>query len=455
MPYLYNTSEDQQVMLEAIGAQSVDDLFDVIPDHLRLKRDLAIPPALTELELTQHMATLAARNNHSGQKVCFLGGGCYDHFIPAVVDTIASRSEFYTAYTPYQPEVSQGTLQVMFEYQTLVSQLTGMDVANASVYEGGSAMAEAVLMAFRNGHRLGNVVTTETVHPEYRQTMATYLRNLDADVITVGAPDGIVAPETLATALNERTACVVIQQPNFFGCLEEVDTLARMTHANGSLLVVVVDPISLGLLKRPAEYGADIVVAEGQSLGIPMSYGGPYLGMIACRRELMRRLPGRLVGETVDRHGNRCFVLTLQTREQHIRREKASSNICTNQALLALRATVYLAQLGPKGLRDTAQLCLQKSHRTAGQITESLRFSLRFRHPTFKEFVIRDKTGHVEDLLADACESGFLAGIPLRSWYPELSDCFLVAVTEKRTLDQIEALATVLHAGQGSRAIDG
>ncbi|MGD9722808.1 MAG: aminomethyl-transferring glycine dehydrogenase subunit GcvPA [Pirellulales bacterium] len=444
MPYIANTPEDQRAMLDSIGIATIDELFAAIPAELRLKRPLDIPPALTEMELSDHFAELAGRNAPAGQKICFTGGGSYDHFIPAIVDYVAGRGEFYTSYTPYQPEASQGNLQVFFEYQTLITQLTGMDVSNASLYDGGSAAAEAVLMAISATKRHGRVVTAASVHPEYRQILATYLTNLGIELVTVGTPAGVIAPDELRAALNDSTSCVLIQQPNFFGCLEDVEQLVQVAHEAGALAVVSVDPISLGLLKRPGDYGADIVVAEGQSLGSPMSFGGPYLGIMACRETFVRRMPGRIAGETVDRRGKRCFVLTLQTREQHIRREKATSNICTNQGLFALRAAVYLAALGPQGLRETAELCLRKARYAARRLTSESRLQLAFQRPTFKEFVVRARDGHVGKLLDRAAERGFLAGVPLARWYPELADCFLVSVTERRTKTEIDALAAGL-----------
>jgi glycine dehydrogenase subunit 1 len=443
MPYILNTPTDQQAMLAAIGAKSLDELFEMVPAELRLKRPLDLPPALTEIELTAHMSQLAAKNVSAGQRVCFLGGGSYDHFIPAAVDAIASRGEFYTSYTPYQPEVSQGNLQVFFEYQTMITRLTGMEVSNASLYDGGSAAAEAVLMsiAATGRHR---VVTAASVHPEYRQILATYLRDLDVELVTVGTPGGTITPEELAQAVNDQTACVLVQQPNFFGCVEEVTALGRVAHEAGAMYVVSVDPISLGLLRRPGDYGADIVVAEGQSLGSPMAYGGPYLGIIACRESFVRRMPGRIAGQTTDRRGQRCFVLTLQTREQHIRREKATSNICTNQGLYALRATIYLSLMGPRGMAEAAELCLRKSHYAAERLAATPGLSLAFNRPTFKEFVVRDAHHDVEGLLAEAGQGGFFAGVPLARWYPELADCFLVTVTEKRTRDEIDRLAACL-----------
>jgi glycine dehydrogenase subunit 1 len=446
MPYFYNTPEDTRAMLDAIGVASVDALFEVVPDAVRLKRPLDLQPALTEIELSRRLSEMAAKNDHAGNMVCFLGGGSYDHFIPAVVDAIASRSEFYTSYTPYQAEVSQGNLQVMFEYQSLIAQLTGMDVSNASVYDGGSAAAEAVLMAIGATRRHGKVVVPASLHPEYRQTIATYLENLETELVTVGAPDGKISPDELRAALDDQTACVLVQQPNFFGVLEEMEAISQVAHDAGALLVVAFDPISLGLLKRPGDYGADIVVAEGQSLGTPMQYGGPYLGIMACRQEFVRRMPGRIAGETVDRDGKKCYVLTLQTREQHIRREKATSNICTNQGLFALRASVYLAQVGPRGLREIAEQCLQKSRYAAQKITASDRFELAFAGPTFKEFVVRDRQGRVEELIEKCAAAGILAGVPLGRWYPDLADCLLIAVTEKRSKEEIDALAAAFNS---------
>ncbi len=444
MPYIPNTPADQEAMLAAIGVTSIEELFASVPRELRLQGDLNLPPALSELELTAHVAELSGSNVSAAQSVCFLGGGAYDHFIPAVVDFVAARSEFYTAYTPYQPEASQGTLQAIFEYQTLIAQLTGMDVSNASLYDGGSATAEAVLMARSVTDRPGRVVVLQSLHPEYRQIIAAYLANLDAELAVVPTPDGTVQPEALAAAVDDRTACVVVQHPNFFGCLEDVRACARVAHEAGAMFIVVVDPISLGLLVRPADYGADIVVAEGQSLGNPMYFGGPYLGILACREQFVRRMPGRLVGQTVDRRGNRCWVLTFQTREQHIRREKATSNICTNQGLLALRAAVYLAAMGPQGMRSVAELCVQKANYAIQRLTASGVLRRGFDRPVFKEFVVRAVDGEVEKRLESALGAGFLAGVPLGRWYPELADCFLVAVTEKRTKQQIDRLAEVL-----------
>ncbi|TMQ35626.1 MAG: aminomethyl-transferring glycine dehydrogenase subunit GcvPA [Planctomycetota bacterium] len=440
MSYVLNTPDQQRAMLEKIGAGSIEDLFRPVPDSLRLKRDLEVPPALSEIELTQHLQALAGRNQSADDTVCFLGGGSYDHFIPAVVDAVAGRSEYYTAYTPYQAEASQGSLQAFFEYQTLICQLTGMDVANASLYDGGSAVAEAVLMALTVTQRYGQILVAESVHPEYRRTLATYLHNLEPRVVTLPTRHGYLDPDDLRRAIDEQTSCLVVQHPNFFGCLEEVEALAAAAHEHGALFIVSFDPISLGLLKRPGQYDADIAVAEGQCLGNPMSYGGPYLGILACREKFLRKMPGRLVGQTVDRHGKRCWVLTMQTREQHIRREKATSNICTNQGLMALKATVYLAALGPLGLKETAELCTRKAHYAAEQLSRVAGTRLRFSRPFFKEVTLQveDK---VPELLQWLLENGYHGGIEVGRWYAALQDCVSLAVTEKRTRDEIDGLA--------------
>ena len=438
MSYIYNTPEDQQAMLEAIGCGSIEELFAAIPQSLRLQRPLHLPEAMGELQLTEHLGQLAAQNRSPADTVCFLGAGSYDHFIPAVVDYVASRGEFYTSYTPYQPEVSQGNLQAMFEYQTMVCELTAMDVSNQSLYDGGSATVEGVLMSLDVTRRRGRVLVAESVHPEYRQVVETYFAPLETEVVTIPCPSGIIDQAALADALSEDTACLLLQHPNFFGCLEEVHPIVQTVHASGALIVSVVDPISLGILERPGDYGSDIVVGEGQSLGTPMQYGGPYLGLMACRESFVRRLPGRIAGQTVDRRGNRCWVLTLQTREQHIRRDKATSNICSNQGLFALRASVYLAAMGPVGLRAVAELCLQKTAYARQQINTTDRLEVVFEQPVFKEFVVRDRENAVAELLANAEQAGIFAGVPLGRWYPDLEDCFLFAVTEKRSRRQID-----------------
>ena len=451
MSYVLNTPADQKAMLETIGAASLEELFRQIPPPLRLRRALNVPPALSELELEQHLSTLASQNQSADRAVCFLGGGSYDHFIPAVVDAVASRSEFYTAYTPYQAEASQGSLQAFFEYQTLICELTGLDVSNASLYEGGSAVAESVMMALSINPERHGALIAESVNPEYRQSVATYTANLPVKVRTLPTADGFLDPDALKKAIDDGTLCVIVQHPNFFGHLEEVDAIGRLCRERGALFVVSFDPISLGLLKRPGQYGADIAVAEGQCLGNPMAYGGPYLGIMACRDRFVRKIPGRLVGQTVDRNGKRCWVLTLQTREQHIRREKATSNICTNQGLFALRAAVYLAALGPQGLRETAELCLQKSHYLADRLAEISGVKLRFKRPFFKEFTAQ-VDGDADQLLQRLRDAGYHAGLPLGTWYRDLANCISIAVTERRTRPEIDGLVQAFHK-EMSRAV--
>ena len=444
--YVLNTPDDQAAMLARIGTASIEDLFAPIPAEYRLGLPLDIPPALTEPELTRHMYALAARNQSAADAVCFLGGGAYDHFIPSVVDAIAGRSEFYTAYTPYQAEASQGTLQAIYEYQTLMCQLTGMDVANASLYEGGSAVAEAVLMALGTTGRSGDVILAESVHPEYRQTVETYAANLKCRVVTLPTPDGFLDPDDVAAAVNDQTVCVVAQSPNFFGHLEELRAIGEATKKVGALFVHSFDPVSVGVMKRPADYGADIAVAEGQGLGTPLGYGGPYLGILTCRKEFVRKIPGRLVGETVDKNGKRCWTLTLQPREQHIARHKATSNICTNQGLFALRAAVHLTALGPQGLRETAELCLRKAHYAADQLTQLPGVSMRFPgRPFVKEFAVSIPT-NVPELLAPLRDAGYHAGLPMGRWYPHLADTLTVAVTEQRTRAEIDGLTVAVKA---------
>jgi glycine dehydrogenase subunit 1 len=433
-------------MLAAIGVSSVEDLFAKIPPELRLKRPLNIPAGMSEMELQSHVHRLLAKNEAAGDAVCFLGGGANDHFIPSVVDAVAGGSEIYTAYTPYQAEASQGTLQAIFEYQSLMCALTGLEVANASLYDGGSGTAEAMLMSLGITKR-SEVIVAESVHPEYRAVLDTYAANLNCKVRTLPTPDGRLNPGDVKAAVSDSTACVIAQSPNFFGHLEEMQAIGDAAHKVGAVFVASFDPISAGILKRPGDYGADIAVAEGQGLGVPLQYGGPYLGILVCRDDpaYRRKIPGRLVGETTDRNGKRCWVLTLQPREQHIAREKASSNICTNQGLLALRAAVYLTAVGPQGLKETAELCVRKAHYAAEQLTKVPGVSLRFKAPFVKEFALK-VPGDAKALLAKLRTQGFHAGLPLGRWYPQLADCMTVAVTEQRTKSEIDGLAAALKA---------
>ncbi len=439
MAYILNTEDDVRAMLATIGLGSLDELFASIPSELQLKRRLNVPEPLSELALTAHAAQLASQNASAVDMPCFLGGGAYDHFVPAAVEQLAGRGEFYTAYTPYQPEASQGTLQAIFEYQTLITQLTGLEISNASLYDGGSAVAEAALMALGVTGR-SRVVIAGTVHPEYDRIVRTYLANLAVEIVTVEAVSDV------ARALDDKTAALVVQQPNFFGQVEDTPALVELAHKQKAVAIVSVDPISLGLLNRPGDYGADIVVAEGQCLGNALTYGGPYLGILACREAFVRKLPGRIVGQTTDRNGKRCWVLTLQTREQHIRREKATSNICTNQGLMALRASIYLALLGPHGLRDAAELSARKAHYAAEQLTKVPGISMAFDGPFFKEFAIRIAGRGGQEVLDEVEKRGFHGGIALGRWFPKRNDAILIAVTEKRTKEEIDGLVEAYRA---------
>ena len=451
MAYLFDTPEQRQRMLAAIGAASVDELFQQIPESLQLGRELALPGAVSELELAQALQRRLGAVGGGG--VCFLGGGVYDHYIPAVVDELTSRGEFYTAYTPYQAEASQGTLQAFYEYQTLISQLSGMEVSNASLYEGGTAVSEAVFMAMRVNGRDGRVVVAGSLHPEYRQVLRTYFSRLGTEIVEVPAVDGVVSVEMCRGALTADTTALVLQQPNFFGCLEDIGGLTAAAHAAGALAILAFDPIGPGLLKRPGDYGVDIAVAEGQPLGTPLQFGGPLLGVFTCRSEYVRKMPGRLIGRTVDRRGRECFVLNLQAREQHIRRDKATSNICTNQGLLALRATVFLSVVGPRGLRRMAELSHAKARYAAACLTRLPGVVLKFERAFFREFVLETPRPATE-VLRSLSDRGFNVGPELSrfggSLGAGLERCFLVALTEKRTRAEIDALAAALGDVLGS-----
>ena len=450
MSYLFTTPDEQQQMLERIGVDSIESLLKQIPQELQLHRDLRFPPALTEIELDQHLRRRASQNIGASSRICFMGGGAYDHFIPSVVDEVTGRGEFYTAYTPYQAEASQGTLQAFFEFQSLMTELSGLDVANASLYDGGSGVAEAVLMAIRCTGRTGRVVIAGSVNPEISQSVVTYLTDQPTEVLVLPTRSGFVGLSALESFIDEQTACVVIQHPNFFGGLEAVEQIAQVVHERGALLVMSFDPISVGLLKRPGDLGADIAVAEGQSLGIPLQFGGPYLGILACRQDLFRKMPGRLIGQTVDRHGHRCFFLNLQAREQHIRRAGAMSNICTNQGLLALRATVYLSLLGPEGLKQVAELSCRKAHYAADRLRQIEGCEIVFNGPFFKEFVLHYRDG-ADAAIRRAAAAGFDIGPKLGrfsnlNWLSrEIQEqCLIVAVTECRTKNEIDDLVAVL-----------
>ena len=446
MDFIPNTEIDVEAMLRAIGVGSIDDLLDCVPLGL-CQAGFRLPSALSEIELVDHMQAVAGQNG--AFRACFRGAGAYNHFVPSVVGHITNRAEFYTAYTPYQAEVSQGVLQATFEFQSLICQLTGMDVANASMYDGASALAEGAIMATNVTCR-SKVVVASGVHPEYLAVMRTYAQGRGIEIVSAGRrngngePRGTCSTEEAEKLLGDDVACLTVQQPNFFGCLEDLAALGEIAHRRGALFVVAADPISLGLLKPPSEYGADIVVGEGQAMGVPLSFGGPYLGFFGCRERFVRQMPGRVVGMTNDNRGLRSYVLTLQTREQHIRRERATSNICTNEALCALAAAVYLSVMGRQGLREVAELCAQRSHYAARQIAAIPGFSLPFAAPFFKEFVVRCPRPPRE-LNEFLLARNILGGCELGTWYDDLNDCVLLCVTEMNTRQQIDALVDALR----------
>ncbi len=431
-------------MLRQIGLSSPEELFQSIPEDLRLRGRLNTPAALSEIELLSGFEQMAGRNA-AAYRSSFLGGGAYSHYVPTIVDHIISRSEFFTAYTPYQPEISQGTLQTIFEFQTLVCQLTGMEVANASMYDGSTALAEAALMAERVTKR-SKVIACGAVHPEYLEVVNTYVQHAGIDLRQV--PFDSRTGQTSAAVddvLDDQTAALVVQSPNFFGCIEDVAALAEKAHAAGALLIVAItESISLGLLRSPGSSGADIVVAEGQSFGVPLSFGGPYLGLFATREKYARQIPGRLVGEAYDKAGRRGFVLTLATREQHIRREKATSNICTNEGLIALAATVYLETMGRRGIQEVAAQCAQKTAYAARRIGELVGFSLPFTAPRFNEFVVRAPIDAKELLSRLAKENNINGGLALSRYFSDRPNDVLVCVTETNSRAEIDALVDSL-----------
>ncbi len=444
MAYIPHTDDDRREMLKTIGVQEIADLFAPIPEEVRLTGDLAIPPALDEIGLVRHLQSLAEKNRNLDRYLCFLGAGIYDHFSPAVVDALISRGEFLTSYTPYQPEVSQGMLQSIYEYQTLICQLTGMELANASMYDAATAIAEGALMAIDITHR-DTVVVARSVHPHYRRVLETYILRSGFKLETLDHDEGVMSMGVLSKQLSDNVACMVVQQPNFFGNLEDLQTFHDEIRKVGALSVVCVDPISLGLLKPPGEFGADIVVGEGQSLGCSMGFGGPLLGFFACKREYQRKFPGRIVGATTDSQGRRGFTMTLRTREQDIRREKATSNICTNEALLALCATIYLCEMGKQGLQQVADLCLQKAHYAFDRLCALAGVEPRFQAPFFKEFTIRLPFAHPPASVNQALlDYGMIGGYELRKFYPELADSMILCVTETKTREDIDRLVSAM-----------
>ncbi len=442
MPYVPHSDAERRAMMEALGIQSLDDLFQDVPQHLRYP-ELDLPEPLSEPELMAELTAMSEANADLRHFISFLGAGAYYHYIPSVVEQIVSRSEFYTAYTPYQPEISQGTLQGIFEYQSMICALTGMDVSNASHYDGATAVAEAIVMAYNvKRKKRHTVVMSPFVHPEYRATARTYLQGLGLKI----AGDDTVENDltALLRQVGDDTVCMVVQSPNFLGELEDLRGVAEQVHEAGALLVVVVDPLSLGLFKPPGEYGADIVVGDGQVLGNAVSFGGPHLGFFATRDKLVHKMAGRLVGETVDAEGNRGFVLTLAAREQHIRRERATSNICSNQALNAMTAAVYMAALGKCGLRKVAEVCYHRAHYAAQRIGQIAGFEVVAQKPFFKEFAVRCPVSATllnEELL----EWGIVGGYDLESDYPELGNQMLVCVTEMTSRAAIDYFVEALR----------
>ncbi len=443
-PYIPATDADKKEMLRVIGADSEERLFEDIPSEFRLTAPLNLPAAKSELEVRKYMSDLAGMNKSINDMVCFLGAGAYDHYVPSAVDAIISRSEFYTSYTPYQPEISQGTLQYIFEFQTLIARLTGMDVANASLYDGGTAVAEAAIMACANAKRK-EIVVSKALNPSSLEILRTYCHGQSIALIEVDIKNGITDIDALKNAVTPQTAGVVLQSPNFFGLIEDVASAAEIAHSiKKCSMILSTDPFVLPVLKTPAEYGVDIVVGEAQSMGLALNYGGPYLGIIAAKEEYMRKLPGRLVGQTVDEDGRRSFVLTLAAREQHIRREKATSNICTNQGLMALASAVHMCIMGRQGMREAAEQSLAKAHYAFERLTASGKFKPLFDGAFFLEFALTSEFDayKVERALLD---NGILGGYRIGRHFPEYRNALLFAVTEKRTKAEIDRLAEVLE----------
>jgi glycine dehydrogenase subunit 1 len=432
------TAADREAMLETIGVSSIEELFRDIPTGVRFDRPLELGDPLTEQEIVERLEELAARNVHAGEELSFVGAGVYDHYVPAVVDYILGRGELLTAYTPYQPEMSQGVLQAIFEYQTVICELTGMDVSNASGYDGTTVAADACYIA-KHATGRSKIVLAETINPQVRQVVRTYAPGFEMEVVDVPHRDGVTDPEEFRAAA-EDAACAIFQQPNFFGCLEPAPELAAAANDAEALPVAHVDPMSLGVLEAPGNYGCAIAIGEGQSAGNPLSYGGPHYGFVAAREEFTRRMPGRIVGETTDVEGRRGYVLTLQTREQHIRREKATSNITTNQTLLALGGLIYLCWLGPEGLREVGEACMALAEHAKERLDLPLLFPGQ---ATFKEFGVRVGR-QAQQAIREARTHGINPGYPVGRDYSGMDDAILVAVTERRTLDDIDRLADAL-----------
>src|SRR5947209_4244929 len=449
MRYIPNTSEDQEAMLARMGLPSLEALLSPVPENVRLQRPLNLPAALSEPDLKRVLNGIAAKNKNLDTVISFLGAGTYDHAIPSVVPHLQRRSEFVTSYTPYQPEVSQGMLQAIYEFQTMICQITGLDIANASLYDGATAVVEAVLLAIGPGGR-GEVVVSTGVDPQYRRVLHTYAHARGFQVKEVPTHDGITSVEDLNEAVSSTTSAVVIQQPNFFGCIEDMSAIEPIAHKGKAVFIAnITEPASLGVLASPGDYNADIAVGEIMSFGNPMSYGGPALGFMASKQKYMRLLPGRLVGQTVEERSEKQtgYVLTLQTREQHIRRERATSNICTNQSLLAVGATIYMATIGKQGFRELGELCLQKAHYAYRQITALPGFESVFNTPFFDEFVVKSPVS-TQKLQQHFAQADIIGGYDLSLAYPDMENCLLFCVTETRTKEDIDRLVAVLKEVQ-------
>ncbi len=441
--YIPSTQNDIDEMLKSIGLNSVEDLFCDIPKELRLNRNLNIGEPMSEMEVSEYMIGLSKMNKSTEDLVCFLGAGAYDHYIPSVVGHLGLRSEFLTAYTPYQPEISQGTLQAIFEYQTLICNLTGMDVTNASMYDGETACAEAALMAVENTRR-DKILISKSVRPEVRKVVLNYMNVRDIEVVEIDIKDGVTDLDSLNSMLDKNIAGVIIQSPNFFGIIEDLAPVEKTVHDNKSMVIQYTDPISLAVLKSPREWNVDIVVGEAQCLGNSLYFGGPYLGFLATTSKLARKMPGRIVGQTEDVDGKRGFVLTLQAREQHIRRYKATSNICSNEGVVALMASIYMVTLGKEGLKEVAKQCIQKSHYAMKQLTKDSKYKLTFNKPFFKEFAITSSIDS-EKVNKELLENGILGGYLLSKDYEDLNNSILFCVTEKRTKKEIDGLVSAME----------
>jgi glycine dehydrogenase subunit 1 len=441
--YLPMTDNDQKEMMQEIGIDSVDELFSDIPDKVRYKGELKIEKELNEVELTRYMMGLANKNANALEYSSFLGAGAYEHYIPSVVDHVISRSEFYTAYTPYQPEISQGELQAIFEFQTMICELTGMDVANASMYDGPTALAEAAAMAFGAG-KANKVIVSKAVHPEARSILQTYAKGLGIEVVEIEVNQGVTELTALENAVDDNTAAVIVQHPNFFGNLEDLAKVEQLTHAQKALMIVSSNPVALGTLQSPGAFGADVVVGDAQPFGIPTSFGGPHCGYFAVSSKLMRKIPGRIIGQTTDDNGKRGFVLTLQAREQHIRREKATSNICSNQALLAIAASVAMTALGKNGVQEMALLNIQKAQYAKQQLSNINGIEIAFDQPFFNEFAIK-LNKPVKEVNQKLLDKGIIGGYELGRDYPEHDQLMLVAVTEIKSKVEIDQFAQALE----------